>query len=142
MAASDQKLYFLLQVTANRLKKRADSALNEAAGLSTAQAAALSIISAKGPVSQRYVADQLSQRESAVMTMTNRLIKAGYIHKERSATDARAWELNATDRGREALEKIQEPFSEINQMIDEKMGPEEVDRLAAGLREILKVLDG
>lgn len=63
MAASDQKLYFLLQVTANRLKKRADSALNEAAGLSTAQAAALSIVSAKGPVSQRYVADQLSQRK-------------------------------------------------------------------------------
>lgn len=142
MAASDQKFYFLLQVTANRLKKRADSALNEAAGLSTAQAAALSIISSKGPVSQRYVADQLSQRESAVMTMTNRLIKAGYIHKERSATDARAWELNATDKGREALEKIKEPFSEINQMIDEKMGTEEVDRLAAGLREILKVLDG
>ncbi|AXS81853.1 MULTISPECIES: MarR family winged helix-turn-helix transcriptional regulator [Marinobacter] len=141
MAASDQRLYFLLQLAAHRLKKRADAALADAADLSTAQAAALSIIANRGPVSQRFVADQLAQRESAVMTMTNRLLRADYITKSRSETDARVWELSVTDRGLKALDKMQEPFSAINGLIDSRLGADEVDRLAAGLKKLLKALD-
>lgn len=141
MSASRQRLYFLLQKAARGLKKRADAALIEAADLSTAQAAALAIIADDGPVSQRTVADRLSQRESAVMTMTLRLIKAGYVTRSRSATDARAWELSITDHGRAALEKMKKPFSAINQLIDETLEPQQVDQLAASLKALIKALE-
>ncbi len=141
MSASSQRLYFLLQRAAHGLKKRADAALIEAADLSTAQAAALAIIADDGPVSQRAVAAQLSQRESAVMTMTLRLIKAGYVTRSRSANDARAWELSITDLGRAALEKMKGPFSAINGLIDETLEPQQVDQLAASLKTLVRALE-
>lgn len=141
MSASSERLYFLLQRAAHGFKKRADAALFEAADLSTAQAAALAIIADDGPVSQRAVAAQLSQRESAVMTMTLRLIKAGYVTRSRSATDARAWELSITDHGRAALEKMQGPFSEINRLMDDTLEPQQLDEFAVSLKALIRALE-
>lgn len=141
MSASEHRLYFLLQLVAHRLKKRADRALKDSAGLTTAQAAALSIIAKDGPVTQRFVADKLSQRESAVMTMTNRLLAADYISRERSVADGRAWELTISPKGLDALSNIKEPFGEINYLLDKNIDAEDAERLAASLKNILAALD-
>lgn len=141
MSASEHRLYFLLQLVAHRLKKRADVALKQSAGLTTAQAAALSIIAKDGPVTQRFVADKLSQRESAVMTMTNRLLAADYISRKRSASDGRAWELAVTPKGLGALGEIKGPFGEINALLDRNLDADEVAQLATNLKKILAALD-
>lgn len=141
MSASEHRLYFLLQLVAHRLKKRADAKLKESAGLTTAQAAALSIIAKDGPVTQRFVADKLSQRESAVMTMANRLLAAGYIVRERSVADGRAWALSVTPKGSEAISQIKAPFGEINDVLDRNFDANEIKRLAASLQKILAALD-
>lgn len=141
MSASEHRLYFLLQRVAHRLKKRADSALKNSAGLTTAQAAALSIIAKDGPVTQRFVADKLSQRESAVMTMASRLLAADYISRTRSSSDGRAWELSITPKGWAALNDIKAPFGEINAVLDKNIDAEDVQRLAASLNNILAALD-
>ncbi|WP_108811485.1 MarR family transcriptional regulator [Sphingorhabdus sp. Alg231-15] len=141
MSASEHRLYFMLQRVAHRLKKSTDAALKQTAGLTTAQAAALSIIAKNGPVTQRFVADKLSQRESAVMTMANRLLAADYISRKRSASDGRAWELAVTPKGSTALSDISAPFGEINALIDESLSTDEIKKLAGSLGKILAALD-
>ena len=52
MSASKNRIYFLLQRAAHRLKTEADAALSESGGLTTAQAAVMSIVAQDGPVDQ------------------------------------------------------------------------------------------
>lgn len=141
MSASEQRLYFLLQTTAHRFKKKADAACVEAAGLTTAQAAVLAIINDQGPVSQNQVAAQLSHRESAMTKMTARLEKAGYISKTKSKDDARAWALESTKDGRDVLRKVRAPFKEINAVFDQTLDESESIRLANDLKRLLNSLN-
>ncbi|GJL94018.1 MAG: hypothetical protein DHS20C05_04230 [Hyphococcus sp.] len=113
----------------------------EAGGLTTAQAAALSIIAREGSMSQREVADQLSQQESAITTMAARLQNAGYITKQRSESDGRTWLLKPTETGLLALREMKKPFSQINRLLDETLSTAETNHLANDLKKILKALD-
>lgn len=141
MSAHKYRIYSLLQRTAHRLKIEADGAIKDACGLTTAQSAALAIIARDGPVTQRFVADKLSQRESAITTMSSRLLKSGYITKSRSKGDARAWELSATDLGREALQKMREPFGQINEILDNSFEEGDLERMAIALNKILTKME-
>ncbi|MEO0439502.1 MAG: MarR family transcriptional regulator [Pseudomonadota bacterium] len=140
MSAKDHKLYFLLQRVAHRLKKEADAALLESGGMSTAQAAVMTIIAEEDGVSQKYLAQRLMQRESAITTMANRLLKAGYITRTRSDTDARAWVLKPAPAGMEALRSIRSPFGKINNILDEAFEDADLDQLARGLEQVLDQL--
>lgn len=141
MSASKNRIYFLLQRAAHRLKTEADAALGEVGGLTTAQAAVMSIITNDGPVTQKHIATTLSQRESAVTAMASRLLKAGYIIRSRSSSDARAWELKATAAGRQAMGQMQKPFDQINARLDECIPDKDIDKLAENLIKIIEEFD-
>lgn len=141
LSASKTRIYFQLQRAAHRLKVEADSVLAEAGGLTTAQAAIMSIIAKDGPVAQKYIAEKLSQRESAITAMAARLLKAGYITKIRSQADARAWELEVTDAGCQALDGIQKQFAKLNAKLDDKIDHSEMQRLASSLDKIIQAMD-
>ena len=137
MSAKDERFFFLLQMAAHRLKTKADAALVDAGGLTTAQTAMMAIIRAGGAVTQREVAKKLKQRESAVGAMTERLLKAGYITRTRSETDGRAWNLSTTKKGQMALDAMGETFAGINALIDEAFPGREMARVAEGLRRLI-----
>jgi DNA-binding MarR family transcriptional regulator len=141
LSASKTRIYFQLQRAAHRLKVEADAVLAEAGGLTTAQAAIMSIIAKDGPVAQKYIAEKLSQRESAITAMAARLLKAGYITKIRSQADARAWELEVTDAGRQALNGMQKQFAKINAKLVDKIDHSEMQRLAASLDKIIQAIE-
>lgn len=141
MSASKNRIYFLLQRAAHRLKTEADAALTEAGGLTTAQGAVMLIIARDGPVTQRHIAKTLAQRESAITEMATRLTKAGHITRVRSASDARAWELETTEQGRQALANMQSAFAGINAKLDAAIDSAELDQLAETLVRLLKTLD-
>lgn len=136
MSASKHRLYFLLQRAAHRLKTEADAALSEVGGLTTAQAAMMSIVAKDGPVTQKHIADTLLQRESAITAMATRLLKAGYISKVRSKADARAWSLQATPAGFAAIERMRGPFDQINAKLDAMLTESEVSKMAECLKQI------
>ncbi|MEM8660070.1 MAG: MarR family transcriptional regulator [Pseudomonadota bacterium] len=138
MSASKHRLYFLLQRAAHRLKTEADASLTEVSGLTTAQSAVMTIIARRGPMTQKEVADTLSQRESAVTAMAGRLIKAGFITRERSNEDARAWQLTVTDEGTAALKRVKVAFDKINAEIDQRIPESEMQVLADNLTEIIE----
>ena len=73
MSASKHRVYHRLQLAAHRLQKAADRAVMAAAGITTAQAAVLSIVAADGPVTQLSVARKLGLNESAMTAMIARL---------------------------------------------------------------------
>ncbi|MFK8050405.1 MAG: MarR family winged helix-turn-helix transcriptional regulator [Halioglobus sp.] len=140
MPASEKRIYFLLQRAAHELKINADASLRTAGGMTTAQAAVMSIVVSRGLVTQRELADTLSQRESAITAMAARLLKAGYIEKRRSSADARAWELSATDAGIQALSESSKAFDKLNAILDRSLGVEAIDSLADILATIIDEL--
>lgn len=141
MSASQNRIYFLLQRAAHRLKTEADAVLTDACGLTTAQAAVMTIVAADGPVTQKHVASTLSQRESAITAMAARLVNAGFITKSRSETDSRAFELRITDAGETALSKTRLAFGAINAKLDADINREEMDAMARQLEKILRAFE-
>lgn len=141
LSASHHKIYFLLQRAAHILKTQTDTALGDAGGLTTAQAAVMTIIVSSQPVTQKQIAIALSQRESAVASMALRLLKAGYITRSRSESDGRAWELNATEAGCEAMQLMQAQFDAFNVRIDNCLPDGNMEVLAAGLANIIDEFD-
>lgn len=135
MTAHSSRFYHALQIAAHRLQKRADQALMEAAGISTAQSAVLVFVAGKPGMRQNQVAATLGLNESAVTAMVNRLKSLGLIERRRSLEDSRAWELEVTESGQAALKAIESPFAEINALIDTALGGE-ADVVAARLNAL------
>ena len=130
MSASKHRVYHKLQLAAHRLQKAADRAVMAAAGITTAQAAVLSIVAADGPVTQRSVARRLGLNESAMTAMTARLCTMGLLERLPDQEDSRAWSLQVSADGRAALKRIEQPFRRINQKIEAVLDAEEIARLA------------
>lgn len=134
------RLYHRLQTVAHVLKKRADSRLTEAAGVTTAQAAVLVVVGEHANVTQRLVAKELGITEPAVTGMVDRLLAAGLITRRRRDDDARVRLLVLTEAGREALAVAGQAFSTVNALLVEALGQERLDRLDADLEELLEAL--
>ncbi|PWE17460.1 MarR family transcriptional regulator [Marinicauda salina] len=141
MSASSLRLFHKIQLAAHRLKKTADRALVEAAGITVAQAAVLTLVADRQPVSQKAVAAALGFNESAVTAMVRRLLADGLLERERAAEDARAWRLRLSAAGSEALAAARGPFNDINAAIDSALRETDdaafaaaLDRLAARFR--------
>ncbi len=136
MSAHEERLYFLLQIAAHRLKTQADNVLMDFAGLTTAQVAVLNLIASSTEVKQRDLARRLKQNESAITAMITRLTKADLVVRRRSDTDARTWLLELTDNGKKTLKHAEKPFREINARLDEALGTKATADMAKYLAAI------
>jgi DNA-binding MarR family transcriptional regulator len=117
----DQRLYFLLQRAAHRLRTTADRRCLAAAGVTTAQLGALFAVQDEPGITQQGLARRLGLRESAVTGLVGRLTAAGLVTKTPHPREHRAVVLELTDSGTEALRAAQP----------------EIDRFNADLRELL-----
>jgi DNA-binding MarR family transcriptional regulator len=116
----DQRLYFLLQRAAHRLRTTADRRCLAAAGVTTAQLGALFAVHDEPGITQQ-LARTLGLRESAVTALVGRLTTAGVVTKSTHPREHRAVVLELTDSGTDALRAAQP----------------EIDRFNAELREVL-----
>jgi DNA-binding MarR family transcriptional regulator len=132
-SARGLRLYHRLQVTAHRLKKRADRRLLQRPGLTTAQVALLVVVEARGSLTQRAAAEELGLVESAVTALVGRLVDQGLLARRRDPDDGRAWALRPTASGRRALERAGSRFEEVNRRIDDALTAAERAQLAAML---------
>lgn len=142
MSASEHKLYLQLQLAAHHVKKRADRALLQSTGITTAQAAVLAQLANGRTATQRAVAESLGQNESAVTAMVKRLIALGYLTRAKDETDARAWQLAITTEGQSALDSIAAPFADINATFDRALSEGEIAALADYLQRITRQFSG
>lgn len=135
-SAAAHKIYFHLQIAAHQIKKKADEDLSKAASLTTAQSAILTIVASRGPISQGAVAEALKQNDSAMTAMVARLLKLGYISRERSPEDGRISLLSLTEEGRKARAQGREAFDQINSTLDKMISEEEMAVFARILDKI------
>lgn len=136
MSISDERIYHLLQLAAHRMRVYADEKCLAAAGITTAQAAALRIVSGKPGITQRGVALALKQRESAMTAMVRRLCDARLLERQERENDSRAWALFLTAKGEAALVDIKGPLNQINERLSIAVGSKDAGQFA----EILRLL--
>jgi MarR family transcriptional regulator, organic hydroperoxide resistance regulator len=141
-AARDHRLYFHLQVAASRLRAVADRRCLEAAGITTAQAAALAVIQEQPGVSQRGLARSLHQSEPAVTTLVRRLIAGDLVNRTVGPSDGRSRALVLTDRGASALLHVVAAFAIINEHIDAQLASDEVRHVTDALRRLAEAAIG
>lgn len=136
MSALKHRLYQRLQLAAHRVQKAADRGLIGAAQVTTAQAAVLAVIAAAGSATQREVAGQLGLNESAITAMATRLLRLDLVRRERDPADPRAWRLQLSDKGRDALARSAAAFEHINGTLESVLQPDELSALAEYLQRI------
>lgn len=136
MSVSDERIYHLLQLAAHRMRVYADEQCLAAASITTAQAAALRVVSGKPGITQRGVAAALKQRESAMTAMVKRLCEAELLERRESESDSRAWALFLTEKGEIALAAIGRPLDLINERLTKAIGMTEVSQIAEILRSL------
>jgi DNA-binding MarR family transcriptional regulator len=136
MNASKLRLYHRLQIAAHTVRKAADRTVLDAAGISVAQAAVLTVAASGPNVTQRNVAAALRLNESAVTAMVSRLLKLRLLARTQNDSDSRAWRLCLTSSGEAALRASRNAFAPINARIERKLSALEIEQLAGFLDRI------
>lgn len=130
------RLYHVLQLAARRLHTVADRRGLEVARITAAQAGALFVIADSPGTTQRAIAAALGQKESAITAMVSRLLAAGFVAREPSLDDGRAWSLFLTPSGEKALTSIRRELDHLNDTLLTLLGRARLDALARDLRTI------
>lgn len=131
----DQRLFFLLQQAAHRLRVAADRRCLAAAGITTSQLGALFAVQ-EGGLTQRELAARLGQRESAVTAMVARLADAGLVARSAHPSEHRAVVLELTAAGEDALARVAPEIEEFNARLHEVLGEEGFRRTAEGVGKL------
>ncbi|WP_106401099.1 MarR family winged helix-turn-helix transcriptional regulator [Actinocorallia populi] len=138
MSPPDQRLFFLLQRTAHRLRLDADRRCLAAAGVTTAQLGALfAVHDHPGGLTQRELARILGLRESAVTSLAGRLAAAGLLTRGAHPGEHRAVMLRLSERGVAALRAAQPEIDRFNAELRARLG-EHHAALAAALHALAR----
>ncbi|MFK4105913.1 MarR family winged helix-turn-helix transcriptional regulator [Streptomyces sp. NPDC019531] len=135
-APDDQRLYFLLQRAAHRLRTTADRRCLAAAGITTAQLGALFAVRDEPGVTQQRLARTLGLRESAVTGLVGRLTAAGLVAKEPHPREHRAVVLELTEAGAEALRAAQPEIDRFNAELRGLLGADGFAGAAAAMNRL------
>ncbi|MEU6352285.1 MarR family winged helix-turn-helix transcriptional regulator [Streptomyces sp. NPDC047072] len=132
----DQRLYFLLQRAAHRLRTSADRRCLAAAGVTTAQLGALFAVRDEPGVTQQGLAGTLGLRESAVTGLVGRLTAAGLLARRPHPREHRAVVLELTDAGTAALDAAAPEIDRFNAELRALLGDDGFAGTAAALRRL------
>jgi DNA-binding MarR family transcriptional regulator len=136
MSEPDERLYFLLQRAAHRLRTVADRRCLDAAGVTTAQLGALFAVHDQPGISQQQLARTLGLRESAVTGLVGRLVAATLLAKRAHPREHRAVVLELTDEGVAALRAARPEIDRFNAELRDLLGPEGFGAAAVAMRRL------
>jgi MarR family transcriptional regulator, organic hydroperoxide resistance regulator len=136
MPEPDQRLFFLLQRAAHRLRTTVDRRCLAAAGVTTAQLGALFAVQDRPGITQQELARTLGLRESAVTALVGRLTAADLLLKRPHPREHRAVVLELTETGAAALRAAQPEVDRFNAELRELLGDDGFARTAGALRQL------
>jgi DNA-binding MarR family transcriptional regulator len=136
MAEPDQRLYFLLQRAAHRLRTTLDRRCLAAAGVTTAQLGALFAVQERPGLTQQDLAQTLGLRESAVTGLVGRLTTAGLLSRQAHPRQHRAVVLELTEAGEAALSAAQPEIDRFNAEVRALLGDDGFGGTAAALKRL------
>lgn len=141
MTAKKLRFYSRLQIAAHKLKKDSDRLLLDVAGVTTAQISALAIIASEKTVTQTVLARELGLNDSAITAMVRRLIDQKMVHRMRDDSDGRAWLLELTDTGAEAVDRAASIMNQTHVKVDELLGEKTIATVVAALELVINDSD-
>lgn len=137
--AVDRRLFLLIEITARRLHRDADTRLLQDAGVSASQAAVLFLLLRRGERRMGAIGEVLALGAPAVTGLVGRMEKAGLVTRRKDVSDRRGALVNLTEAGRRAAEQADISLREFNTELSARLGEEDAEtvyqaltRLAAG----------
>ena len=125
-------IHTLLSRTAHAMQNYLRPHLNKL-GLSPGQPKVLRCLAARGPCSQRMLADYCEVDPSAICWMLDSMERDGFLVRRPSKTDRRAGEVTLTEKGQEAFATWDSQLMQLEDRMLHDFSPEE----RAQLREFL-----
>lgn len=140
MSKTPYKFHSLLH-SADILEKRLATLLTPV-GITPRQARILNVLNRVGEVSQTVLTEQFDVTSGSMSTMIDRLLKLGMIERRKNPEDRRGDLISITDQGMAVLHEVRDVWQEIDELIEEKLGPEKAALLTELMRELKFALGG
>ncbi|MDQ0604035.1 DNA-binding MarR family transcriptional regulator [Streptomyces canus] len=136
MVEPDQRLYYLMQRAAHRLRTTLDRRCLAVAGVTTPQLGALFAVQEEPGITQQGLAHALGLRESAVTGLVGRLTAAGLLSRQAHPRQHRAVVLELTEDGEAALEAARPEIDRFNAEVRALLGDDGFERTAAAMNRL------
>ena len=123
----------------HRAAARVDACLDQrfaAAGLTSRQYVLLKSIGRHEGINQMGLTALTGIDRSTMTDMIGRLVSRGYVQRERSTTDGRAYRVRLSDTGQQQLARVMPAAHEVNAALDALIDPGLHDELAGLLKKI------
>ncbi|BAF60968.1 transcriptional regulator [Pelotomaculum thermopropionicum SI] len=109
-------------------------------GITGSQFFVLKKINSKGRMTVSAVADELGVSLSAITSLVDRLVKSGFVVRSRDEQDRRLVWLEATDKGRDILEKCVEGRRKVAAKYFGRIPESDIKKLIEIYEKILDVM--
>ena len=127
--AVDRRLFLLLEIAARRLNRDADARLKAEAGVTSAQAAVLFLLSRRGQRRMGEIGDMLSLNPPAVTGLVNRMAALSLVTKTAAPDDKRSAIVSLTEKGRAMADAADHVLRDLNTALEQRLGDEDSDTL-------------
>lgn len=111
-------------------------------GITPRQARILNVLNRIGEVSQTILTQQFDVTSGSMSTMIERLLKLGMIERRKNPEDRRGDLISITEEGIAVLHEVRDVWQDIDELIEEKLGPEKAALLTELTRELKSALGG
>jgi DNA-binding MarR family transcriptional regulator len=109
-------------------------------GLTTSRAHLLWELRRLGPSTQTALADALQVSARTVTGHVDGLVEGGFVTREPHPTDRRAFLVSFTEHGAAVVKVMEEGQQELAHLLFAGMPPQQFDRIAEGLGEVVSRL--
>tara|TARA_R110002049_G_scaffold10819_6_gene52504 strand:+ start:6423 stop:6854 length:432 start_codon:yes stop_codon:yes gene_type:complete len=127
--AVDRRLFLLIEIAARRLNRDADARLKAEAGVTSAQAAVLFLLTRRGERRMGEIGDTLSLNPPAVTGLVSRMEALGLVRKTASKTDGRSAVVSLTEKGRALGDAAETSLRGLNTELESRLGEDDSDML-------------
>ena len=132
---------FLMSKVSELARVRFEQALAPL-GVKTRHYGVLAALAAQGPVAQTLLGDRLNIDRSTMVSVIDELEAAGRVTRQRNPYDRRAYQLELTPTGREALEQAQQVVDRTLGDVFAPLDQTQRDQLHAMLTTLMRHLNG
>jgi DNA-binding MarR family transcriptional regulator len=135
----EQAIERLQSAFATTMRKLGPELAESSADLTGPQFYILSLLSKKGTCSVTELADQMGVKPSAITAMVDRLLKHGFVLRDRDEHDRRVVTIRMTEQGADILQQAQRKRKEIVQRYLRHLAPDELDTFVRIFEKLARI---
>ena len=134
----DKRLFFKFNKVQKVMFKHIENEVKNRLGITPVQMGVLFYLLGNDGCNLKDISKELDQNNSAITTLVERMEKNGLLLKKASETDGRAFQVFATEKGRQIGKKGLPLIAEFNKRVAEKVSGEELDAVHSFLDKALE----